>query len=80
MRRLGTLISGKRTADKLAGRSQTRLEFDGVRKAQGAQAKNRIIIAIACFGLFYTAIGARLVQYGMRSRKRSPRYHAQTSC
>jgi hypothetical protein len=38
-----------------------------VRKAQGAQAKNRIIIAIACFGLFYTAIGARLVQYGMRS-------------
>ena len=67
MRKLGTLLSGKRAAGELAGRSQTPLEFDGVRKAQGAQAKNRIIIAIACFGLFYAAIGARLVQYGMRS-------------
>jgi cell division protein FtsI (penicillin-binding protein 3) len=34
-----------------AGR--THLEFEGVRKAQGDQAKNRIIIAIACFGLIY---------------------------
>lgn len=45
----------------------SRLEFEGVRKAQGAQAKNRIIIAIACFALIYTVIGGRLVQYGLRS-------------
>ena len=48
-----------------AGR--THLEFEGVRKAQGDQAKNRIIIAIACFGLIYAVIGGRLVQYGMRA-------------
>ncbi|WP_417412518.1 peptidoglycan D,D-transpeptidase FtsI family protein [Hoeflea sp.] len=50
-----------------ATRSRTPLEFEGVRKAQGAQAKNRIIIAVACFTVFYSIIGARLVQYGMRS-------------
>ncbi|MCY0147872.1 penicillin-binding protein 2 [Hoeflea sp. G2-23] len=43
------------------------LEFEGVRKAQGAQARNRIIIAIACFGVIYAVIGGRLVQYGLRS-------------
>jgi cell division protein FtsI (penicillin-binding protein 3) len=43
------------------------MEFEGIRKAQGAQAKNRIIIAIACFGLIYSVIGARLVQYGLRA-------------
>ncbi|MEQ8306604.1 MAG: penicillin-binding protein 2 [Hoeflea sp.] len=48
-----------------AGR--THLEFEGVRKAQGDQAKNRIIIAIACFGLLYAVIGGRLVQYGMKA-------------
>ncbi|WP_290778873.1 penicillin-binding protein 2 [Hoeflea sp.] len=53
--------------DSGRSRGRTPLEFEGVRKAQGAQAKNRIIIAIACFAVFYSAIGARLVQYGMRS-------------
>ena len=48
-------------------RNRSKFEFEGVRKAQGAQAKNRIIIAVACFTLFYSVIGARLVQYGMRS-------------
>ncbi|MDP2733458.1 MAG: penicillin-binding protein 2 [Hoeflea sp.] len=46
---------------------RSRLAFEGVRKAQGAQAKNRIIIAIACFGVIYSVIGGRLVQYGLRS-------------
>ncbi|MCY0096020.1 peptidoglycan D,D-transpeptidase FtsI family protein [Hoeflea ulvae] len=49
------------------GHSRSQREFEGVRKAQGAQARNRIIIAIACFGVIYSVIGARLVQYGMRS-------------
>ncbi len=43
------------------------LEFEGVRKAQGTQARNRIVITIACFGLLYAVVGARLVQYGLRS-------------
>ncbi|KJS19707.1 MAG: cell division protein [Hoeflea sp. BRH_c9] len=68
MKTLGSYISGlepgRNQADS-GGRS--RLEFEGVRKAQGAQAKNRIIIAIACFGLIYSVIGGRLVQYGLRS-------------
>ena len=65
---LRTLISGRKPARSPAdGRSHSPSEFEGVRKAQGAQAKNRIIIAIACFGVFYSVIGGRLVQYGMRS-------------
>ncbi|MBU2484520.1 MAG: penicillin-binding protein 2, partial [Alphaproteobacteria bacterium] len=68
MRKLGTLLSGLGPAGNAAdGRGRSPLEFEGVRKAQGTQAKNRIIIAIACFGVFYGVIGARLVQYGMRS-------------
>jgi len=68
MRNLGTFISGLKPAGNAPdGRGRTQLEFEGVRKAQGTQAKNRIIIAIACFGVFYSVIGARLVQYGMRS-------------
>jgi len=68
MRNLGTFISGLKPAGNAAdGRGQTPFEFEGVRKAQGAQAKNRIIIAIACFGVFYAIIGGRLVQYGLRS-------------
>ncbi|MCC0037268.1 MAG: penicillin-binding protein 2 [Hoeflea sp.] len=68
MRKLGTLLSGRGRAGNAAdGRGRSPLEFEGVRKAQGTQAKNRIIIAIACFGVFYSVIGARLVQYGLRS-------------
>lgn len=68
MRKLGTLLSGFGRAGNAAdGRGHSPLEFEGVRKAQGTQAKNRIIIAIACFGVFYSVIGARLVQYGLRS-------------
>jgi cell division protein FtsI (penicillin-binding protein 3) len=52
----------RRAAQAAAGR--THIEFEGVRKAQGDQAKNRIIIAIACFGLIYSVIGGRLVYYG----------------
>ncbi|WP_394688421.1 peptidoglycan D,D-transpeptidase FtsI family protein [Hoeflea sp.] len=65
---LGALIRGlapKRAAQAAAGR--THLEFEGVRKAQGDQAKNRIIIAIACFGLIYSVIGGRLVYYGLKA-------------
>jgi cell division protein FtsI (penicillin-binding protein 3) len=50
-----------------------------VRKAQGAQAKNRIIIAIACFGLIYSVIGARLVQYGLRAPETVSSIPARTS-
>ncbi|WP_339762140.1 penicillin-binding protein 2 [uncultured Hoeflea sp.] len=68
MRNLGTFIAGISPLGRSSGtRSRTPLEFEGVRKAQGAQAKNRIIIAVACFTVFYSIIGARLVQYGMRS-------------
>ena len=68
MKNLAAFISGRRSAGKSAdGRGHSPLEFEGVRKAHGAQAKNRIIIAIACFGVFYSVIGARLVQYGLRS-------------
>jgi len=68
MRNLGTLISRLRPiANPASGRGRSPLEFEGVRKAQGAQAKNRIIIAIACFGVFYSVIGGRLIQYGLRS-------------
>ncbi|OCW58585.1 peptidoglycan D,D-transpeptidase FtsI family protein [Hoeflea olei] len=42
-------------------------EFEGLRKAQDAQAKNRMVIAIACFGVFYALLGGRLVEYGLRS-------------
>jgi cell division protein FtsI (penicillin-binding protein 3) len=68
MRNLGAFIAGISPLGRSSGtRSRTPLEFEGVRKAQGAQAKNRIIIAVACFTVFYSIIGARLVQYGMRS-------------
>lgn len=68
MRHLKALLSGLGPArNSTDGRSRSPIEFEGVRKAQGAQAKNRIIIAIACFGVFYAIIGGRLVQYGMRS-------------
>jgi cell division protein FtsI (penicillin-binding protein 3) len=56
-------LAPRRIAQAAAGR--THLEFEGVRKAQGDQAKNRIIIAIACFGLIYSVIGGRLVYYGL---------------
>lgn len=65
---LGTFIAGLSPMGSASGsRNRSKFEFEGVRKAQGAQAKNRIIIAVACFTLFYSVIGARLVQYGMRS-------------
>ena len=68
MKGLRRLMTGTRPATTtVAETGRTPLEFEGVRKAQGAQAKNRMIIAIACFGVFYAAIGARLVDYGMRS-------------
>ena len=68
MRTLGHFISGGGTNRNLAeGSNRSQLEFEGVRKAQGAQARNRIIIAIACFGVIYSVIGGRLVQYGLRS-------------
>jgi len=68
MKNLGAFIAGFNPSARSSGtRSRTPLEFEGVRKAQGAQAKNRIIIAVACFAVFYSIIGARLVQYGMRS-------------
>jgi cell division protein FtsI (penicillin-binding protein 3) len=68
MKNLGAFIAGFNPSGRSSGtRSRTPLEFEGVRKAQGAQAKNRIIIAVACFAVFYSIIGARLVQYGMRS-------------
>lgn len=38
----------------------------GQRKVQGAQARNRILIVIGCFTILYGAIGARLVEYGVR--------------
>mgnify|MGYP003630066019 CR=1 FL=1 len=68
MKSLRTILTG---INPLAGQAGTRSAsqhgFEGVRKAQGAQAKNRMIIAIACFGVFYAIIGGRLVQYGLRS-------------
>ncbi|WP_412049663.1 MULTISPECIES: peptidoglycan D,D-transpeptidase FtsI family protein [unclassified Hoeflea] len=68
MRSLRTFFSRRAAhANPVSGRGQSMFEFEGVRKAQGAQAKNRIIIAIACFGVIYAVIGGRLVQYGMRS-------------
>lgn len=68
MRNLGTFIAGLGPRGSASGsQSRSKLEFEGVRKAQGTQAKNRIIIAVACFTIFYSVIGARLVQYGMRS-------------
>ncbi|AKH99586.1 cell division protein FtsI/penicillin-binding protein 2 [Hoeflea sp. IMCC20628] len=68
MRTLGHFISGGGTShNPTEGSNRSQLEFEGVRKAQGAQARNRIIIAIACFGLIYSIIGGRLVQYGLRS-------------
>lgn len=47
-----------------AGASQ--LEFEGARKAQGRQARARIVITMLCFTVLYGAIGARLVEYGLR--------------
>ncbi|SOE11145.1 cell division protein FtsI (penicillin-binding protein 3) [Hoeflea halophila] len=68
MRNLGAFIAGLNpVAASAGGGGRTPLEFEGIRKAQGAQAKNRIIIAVVCFCVFYSAIGARLVQYGLRS-------------
>ncbi|PWV99255.1 cell division protein FtsI (penicillin-binding protein 3) [Hoeflea marina] len=45
------------------------VEFDGVRMAQNAQARNRIIITVACFSIFYMVIGGRLIEYGARSNE-----------
>ncbi|MDF1609575.1 penicillin-binding protein 2 [Hoeflea sp. YIM 152468] len=68
MRQPGAFLAGLRPARNSAGsRSRSASEFEGVRKAQGAQAKNRILIAIGCFFVFYAVIGGRLVQYGLRS-------------
>lgn len=68
MTNLGAFIAGiSPSGNSGRSRGRTSLEFEGVRKAQGTQAKNRIIIAVACFAVFYSAIGARLVQYGLRS-------------
>ncbi|KGF70579.1 cell division protein [Hoeflea sp. BAL378] len=68
MKLLRTLVSGGSRAPRpSASHSAPPLEFEGVRKAQGAQAKNRMVIAIACFGVFYALLGGRLVQYGLRS-------------
>jgi len=68
MTNLGAFIAGiSPRGNSGRSRGRTSLEFEGVRKAQGTQAKNRIIIAVACFAVFYSAIGARLVQYGLRS-------------
>ena len=62
------IATGRSPASRpFAGHASPPLEFEGVRKAQGAQAKNRMVIAIACFGLFYALLGGRLVQYGLRS-------------
>lgn len=45
------------------------VEFDGVRMAQNAQARNRIIITVACFSALYLVIGGRLIEYGARSNE-----------
>ena len=47
-----------------AGASQ--LEFEGARKAQGRQARARILITMLCFTVLYGTVGVRLVEYGMR--------------
>ena len=39
--------------------------FQGTRKKTTNQAKNRVAIVIASFGIVYAVIGGRLVQYGM---------------
>lgn len=39
--------------------------FEGTRKKSGNQAKSRVAIIIATFGVAYCIIGGRLVQYGM---------------
>lgn len=67
MKTLGNYISGRAPTANQADSGRSRLAFEGVRKAQGAQARNRIIIAIACFGVIYSVIAGRLVQYGLRS-------------
>lgn len=47
-----------------AGASQ--LEFEGARKAQGRQARARILITMLCFTMLYGTVGVRLVEYGLR--------------
>lgn len=39
--------------------------FQGHRKRSASQARSRVAVIMACFGLAYCVIGGRLVQYGM---------------
>ena len=45
--------------------AQTGVNFQGVRKTSGSQARNRIAIMIGCFVMVYAVIGGRLVEYGL---------------
>ncbi|MEK1867732.1 MAG: penicillin-binding protein 2, partial [Ensifer adhaerens] len=45
--------------------SGVNVTFQGTRKKTTNQAKNRVAIVIASFGIVYAVIGGRLVQYGM---------------
>lgn len=51
-----------------AGRPANRPDttaFQGHRKRSGKQARSRVAVIMACFGLAYCVVGGRLVQYGM---------------
>ena len=50
-------------------KSSGHIELKGERATYGQQSRSRILITILCFGVFYSVIGARLVQYGMESEE-----------
>lgn len=51
--------------NNLPAEAKLNVTFQGTRKKTTNQAKNRVAIIIASFGLVYAVIGGRLVQYGM---------------
>ncbi len=42
------------------------IAVDGARKLEGGRARNRLLIAMACFAAIYGTIGARLVYFGLQ--------------
>ncbi|MDX3925066.1 MAG: penicillin-binding protein 2 [Shinella sp.] len=53
------------TGNRRATDALAEAAFEGTRKKSGTQARSRVAVIIACFGLVYCVIGGRLVQYGM---------------
>ncbi|OOG74020.1 cell division protein [Sinorhizobium sp. A49] len=51
--------------NNLPAEAKLNVTFQGTRKKTTNQAKNRVAIIIASFGIVYAVIGGRLVQYGM---------------